>query len=79
MTSEILLATSILAMNREGDLTKFQIILAEKLPWLRSNSILSLLDDKKAISLPDENAEKRRVIIMIVQLDTGKRKLIGRR
>ena len=33
----------------------------------------SLFDDRKAISLPDENAEKSNVIIMIVQSDTGKK------
>ncbi len=69
----MLFATNMLAMNREGDLTKFHMIFAEKLPWLLSNSIRSLFDDKKAISLPEENAEKRRVINIIVQSDTGKR------
>ena len=73
MTSEILFAMSILAIKREGDLTKFQMIFAEKLPWLLSNSIRSLFDDRKAISLPDENAEKSNVIMIIVQSDTGKK------
>ena len=58
---------SMLAINREGDLTKFQRMRAEKLPWLLSSSILNLLEDRKAISVPAEKAEKRRVRRMILQ------------
>ena len=58
-----------LAINLDGDFTKFQSIRAEKLPWLRSSSILNLFADRKAISVPDAKAEKSNVINMILQSD----------
>jgi hypothetical protein len=42
---------------------------AEKLPWLRSSSIRSLLAERKAISLPEENAENKSVSMIIPQSD----------
>jgi hypothetical protein len=60
---------SMVAINLEGDFTKFHKILAEKLPWLRSSSILNLFEERKAISVPEANAEKSREIIMMVQSD----------
>ena len=65
----MLFAISMLAMKRDGDLTKFQMMRAEKLPWLLSNSILSLLAEIKAISLPEEKAEKSRVMTIRLQSD----------
>lgn len=58
----MLLAISMLAMNVDGFLTKFQSILAAKFPWLLSSSILSLLAERKAISDPEAKAENKRQI-----------------
>ena len=53
------------AINQAGLLEKKERILALKIPFLLSNSILSLLDDINAISIPEKKAENERDITAI--------------
>src|SRR6187402_1216121 len=67
MTSEILLATSMVAINREGCFTKFESMRAERLPFFRSSSMRSLFTERNAISVPDASAEAINEMITIVR------------
>ncbi len=68
ITREILLPTSMVAMNSPGLLVKNEIILEPKAPCFLSSSIRSLLDEIKAISIPEKKAEKRIETNMIARL-----------
>ena len=67
-TSAILLPTSIVAMYWLGFVVKIVIILDPNAPCFLSSSIRSLLEDTKAISIPEKNAEKSKKINMIIRL-----------
>ena len=69
MTKAVLFPISIAAINQAGLLEKKDKILALKSPFLLSNSILSLLDEIKAISMPEKKAEKEREITAITNKD----------
>ena len=55
----MLLPTNVVLINFEGLLTKFDNILAVTLPCLLFNSIKSLFEDIKAISVPAKKAENK--------------------
>src|SRR5689334_16631815 len=67
MTSATLLATSIVAIKRDGCFTKFESMRPEKFPFLRSISMRSLFEERNAISVPDESAEAMSVMITMVR------------
>ena len=58
----MLFPISIAAINQAGLLLKNERILALNCPFLLSNSILSLLEEINAISIPEKKAENVRAI-----------------
>lgn len=65
ITRAMLLPISIVAMYWPGLRAKILIISDPKAPCFLSNSILSLFEVTKAISIPEKNAERIIAIIMI--------------
>jgi hypothetical protein len=55
-TSEILSPTNIVLINFEGAAVNSETILAGRLPFSFNNSILNLLDETNAISMPEKKA-----------------------
>jgi len=58
MTSAILFPTSMVAIKREGCFVKKLTSAANAFFCFLSISVLSLLEETKAISIPEKNAEK---------------------
>ena len=65
MTIAILLPMSIVPINREGVFTNRERIFAQIFPCLFSNSIFSLLAERKAISIPEKKAENNKAAKII--------------
>ncbi len=57
---------SIAAINHEGFLLKKERIFALNSPFLLSNSILILLEDINAISIPEKKAENKRDVTVSI-------------
>ena len=66
MTKAILLPINIVAINHAGLSVKKDKIRALISPLLLSNSILSLLEEIKAISIPEKKAENNRQRSMMI-------------
>ena len=64
MTRAILFPTSMVAIYLEGCLRKYETIPERNFCCLRSISIRNLLDETKAISIPEKKAEKTMEIRM---------------
>jgi hypothetical protein len=56
-----LFATKVVVRNCDGFFTKKAKTLAENCPFLLLNSILNLLDERYAISIPEKKAENNSV------------------
>ena len=66
----MLLPSKVAAIKRCGLRIKNEIILAGKKPWLLSNSTLNLFEVRKAISIPEKNAEHKMAInITVIELN----------
>tara|TARA_B100001540_G_scaffold46983_1_gene41941 strand:+ start:1526 stop:1789 length:264 start_codon:yes stop_codon:yes gene_type:complete len=62
MTSAILFPTNIVVIKSDSFLEKYAIIEDGNLPVLLSNSSCNLLDETKAISMPEKKAENKSVM-----------------
>lgn len=69
ITRAILLPISIVTIYCPGYRESREIIFELKEPSFLYNSILSLLDDTYAISIPEKNAENRTDMIMVTMMD----------
>ena len=67
ITNAILLPISIASIKLDSSLEKIDKILEKKDPDFLSNSNFSLLEETKAISIPEKKAERNIVIITIVR------------
>lgn len=68
ITSAILLPINIVAIKLDSSFEKIDIVLEINESEFLSSSNLILFDEIKAISIPEKNAENKRVIIIIVNV-----------